>query len=659
MSIYSIPPLLSAIILFILSLMGILKAKRSPVNLLFSLICLIGCFLNTDKTILTIIQNQATALKISRIDHMFLVFIIPLYLHFTVLVTGYRKWMPVVKIFYAVSILLVPLAQHPLYLKQIKDYYFGYFAISGPLFYIFGIFSTASLFISLYLLFKNLKESKISVHRTRIKYILLSFGLAAFVNHFDVIIMSGHEIYPMGNFVFVPMCLLGYAISKHDIMEWKIFLNRGLTFITLLLISIGFFIGNEVLLKNIFQFIDIDIINVISMVLTFILVYISKDKIQEFLVHFLQQKFIQNRKAVKDLSLEILTLHDVEHIKETISKSLSNMFGLEKCSIQAIPRSEFSETSFIIRESDPLWKLGFRLSIPILSKSHPSRLILGEKDEMSLYTAEEVEIISILANHIALAFDNAEAYKKIRDFSESLERLVEERTKALIQSESLAAVGRLAAGVAHELNNPIASVMSTIEYHIDHLEQKGELYEDLEFSLRELKRARDIVKSLLDSSRQKDEAKDAIDIHNTIEDALRILYPQYKTKKISINKDYGAKISIIIGNHARLCQVFINTIKNAIDAIGEKEGTITIKTFNSENNKLICSIADNGDGIDEHLVKDIFKPFFTTKQTGKGIGLGLYIVYEIIRDHGGNIEVKSKKGEGTDFSFILETVSKP
>ncbi|HNQ63163.1 MAG TPA: ATP-binding protein [Syntrophorhabdaceae bacterium] len=659
MNIYSIPPLLSAIILFILSLMGILKAKRSSVNLLFSLICLIGCFLNTDKTILTIVQNQSTALKISRIDHMFLVFIIPLYLHFTVLVTGYKKWMSIVKIFYVVSFLLVPLAQHPLYLKQIRNYYFGCFAISGPLFYIFGVFSTTSLFMSLYLLFKKLKESKISVHRTRIKYILLSFGLAAFVNHFDVIIMSGHEIYPMGNFVFVPMCILGYAISKHDIMEWKIFLNKGLTFVTLLLISIGFFIGIEVLFKNILQFINIGIIDIISMVLTFILVYISKDKIQEILVHFLQQKFIQNRKAVKDLSLEILTIHDIEYIKETILKSLTNMFGLERCSIQAITKSDFSETSFLIRESDHLWKLGFRLSIPIFSKSHPSHLLLGEKDEMSLYTTEEIEIISILANHVALAFDNAEAYKKIRDFSESLEKIVEERTKALIQSESLAAVGRLAAGVAHELNNPIASVMSTIEFHIDHIEQKGELYEDLEFSLKELKRARDIVKSLLDSSRQKDEVKDAIDIHSTIEDSLRILYPQYKTKKIRINKDYGAKNSIIMGNLSRLCQVFINIIKNAIDAIGEKGGTITIKTFNSENNKLICSIVDNGDGMDEHLFKDIFKPFFTTKQTGKGIGLGLYIVYEIIRDHGGNIEVKSKKGEGTDFSFTLQTGSMP
>ena len=153
---------------------------------------------------------------------------------------------------------------------------------------------------------------------------------------------------------------------------------------------------------------------------------------------------------------------------------------------------------------------------------------------MSLYTGEETEILMMLANNVALAFDNADAYTKLQDFSLSLEQLVDERTKALIQSESLAAVGRLAAGVAHELNNPLASVMSTLEYQIDHLKENDELRDDLAFSLSELRRARDIVKSLLDASRQREETKELVDIHTPIEDALKVLYNQYKNKKITI-----------------------------------------------------------------------------------------------------------------------------
>ncbi|MCX5813080.1 MAG: ATP-binding protein [Proteobacteria bacterium] len=654
MNIYSIPPLLSAIILLILFLMGIFKAKNAHINLLFSLICIIGCMLNIDKTLLTIVQDEALAIRISRIDHIFLVFIIPLYLHFTILATGHKGWMPLVKIFYIIAFFLIPLTQHPLYLTGVIRYYFGFFAASGSLFYVFGTFCTLSVVLSLYLLFKNLKEEKVSIKKTRIKYIILSFGLAAFVNHFDVAVMGGYEAYPIGNFIFVPMCLLGYAIYRHDVMEWKIFLNKGIVFVTLLLISIGFFIGLEVLLKNLFRnSLNTDLISLTAMIFTFLLIYISKERVQYFLIQFLQQEFIKNRKAIKDLSFEILTLYSVGKIKKTIIERLSNTFTLERCNIMMVPRTEESEVFRFIHEADELWKQGYRLSLPVPSKLHPAYLLLGEKGDMSLYTGEETEILSILANHIALALDNAASYKKIQDFSNSLEKLVDERTKALIQSESLAAVGRLAAGIAHELNNPIAGVMSTLEYYIDHLEGQNELLDDLTFSLNELKRTKEIIKSLLEASRQKDEVKELVEIHAPIEDTLRILHNQYKLKKISINKKFNATSSIIKGNSARLCQVFINIIKNAIDAIGDENGVITIETLNKDESQLVCKVTDSGAGIEKHVLKDIFKPFFTTKQQGKGIGLGLFIVHEIIKDHEGSIEVESNKTTGTTFTFIF------
>jgi two-component system NtrC family sensor kinase len=266
---------------------------------------------------------------------------------------------------------------------------------------------------------------------------------------------------------------------------------------------------------------------------------------------------------------------------------------------------------------------------------------------------------------VALAFDNADAYTKLQDFSLSLERLVDERTKALIQSESLAAVGRLAAGVAHELNNPLASVMSTLEYQLDHLKENEELRDDLAFSLGELRRARDIVKSLLDASRQKEETKELVDIHTPIEDALKVLYNQYKNKKITIVRTFNAEHSLIRGNTPRLCQVFINIIKNAIDAIGEKNGHITIETANEglppQNNgpagapggMVVCKITDDGEGIDKKDLRDIFKPFFTTKSQGKGIGLGLFIVHEIVKDHKGSIHVESNEGGGAIFTLIF------
>lgn len=653
MEIYSIPPLFSSIILFLLFLMGILKAKNSRLNLLFSLICLVGCFLNIDKTILTIIKDSDIALKISRIDHIFLTFIIPLYLHFTVLATGYKRWLVVVKIFYAVSFFLIPLTQSSLYLTHVKHFFFGYFAQSGPLFLVFGFFSTLSVAISICIFIKNLREEKVAEKKTRIKYILLSFGLAAFVNHFDVIIMNGIELYPVGNFVFIPMSLFGYAVYKHDIMEWRLFLNKGLIFFVLFIMSMGFFVGiASVLDKLFFYHTKTGTPYIISMVLTFLLIHFSKEKVQQFLVNILQERAIKIRQSIKELSFEIMELRNMQDIKKTIIKRLMDAYALDVCDMRMVPKLYEGESIGQIGENDHLWKEGFRLIIPVHSKTNPSVILLGERGDMGLYTREDLEILSMLANHVGLALDNADAYKRINDFSASLERLVEERTKALIQSESLAAVGRLAAGVAHELNNPIASVMSTLEYYVDHTKEDQEIHDDLVFSLNELKRARDIVKSLLDASRQKEEAKTLVDIHNPIEDALRILYNQYKNKKIIIEKRLSAQQSIIMGISSRLCQVFINIIKNAIDAIGEKEGKIIIETLNPDNRHVFCRIKDTGEGMDNDIIKDIFKPFFTTKKQGQGVGLGLFIVHEIVTEHNGMIEVESEKEKGT--TFILK-----
>lgn len=654
MDIYSIPTLLSSIVLFVLFLMGIFKAKRSSINLLFSLICLIGCLLNVDKTLLTVIKDHDIALKISRIDHIFLVFIIPFYLHFTVLATGYKKWNPVIKIFYAVALFLIPLTQNKLYLTHVKHFFFGYFAQSGPLFHIFGFFSTLSVAISVYLFIKNLKEEKIATKKTRIKYILLSFGLAAFVNHFDVIIMRGYELYPLGNFVFIPMSLFGYAVYKHDIMEWRIFLNKGLVFFVLFIVSMGFFTGASSVLERLFFYPSkVATPYIIAMALTFLVIHFSKEKIQQFLTNVLQERILKIRQSIRDLSFEIMQLHSIQDIKNTIIKRLSDIFDLEMCDMRMVSNLYEDESVLFITEDNPLWQEGFRVSIPVHSKAHPAYILLGERKDMGLYAKEDIEILYMLANHVGLALDNAEAYKKIQDFSRSLERLVEERTKALIQTESLAAVGRLAAGVAHELNNPIASVMSTIEYYIEHTDENEDIHDDLVFSLNELKRARDIVKSLLDASRQKEEAMVLTDIHNPIEDALRILYNQYKNRKITIEKRFYGNPALIMGNPARLCQVFINLVKNSIDAIGEREGKIIIETSNPDNDHILCAVSDTGEGIDDRVIKDIFKPFFTTKKQGQGIGLGLYIVHEIVKEHNGTISVESKKGKGTTFSILF------
>ena len=231
----------------------------------------------------------------------------------------------------------------------------------------------------------------------------------------------------------------------------------------------------------------------------------------------------------------------------------------------------------------------------------------------------------------------------------------------LIQSESLAAIGQLVAGIAHELNNPLASTSSLIQTDIELInEQKdkrdidNELLKDLEFSLKELKRVEMIVKSVLGLSRQTQTYVEDVDIKTIIEDALKVLHDQYKYSEVVIEKDYEENLPRVNGNFANLGQVFLNIIKNALQALPDGKGTIFLKTrYIKETNSVMVECRDTGVGIPTEVINDIFKPFFTTKDVGSGTGLGLYISHEIIKKHEGLISVSSKLGKGTTFTIDL------
>ena len=237
-----------------------------------------------------------------------------------------------------------------------------------------------------------------------------------------------------------------------------------------------------------------------------------------------------------------------------------------------------------------------------------------------------------------------------------------ERTQQmLIQTESLAAIGQLVAGIAHELNNPLSSASSLIQTDIELINEQqekrsidDEVLKDLEFSLKELKRAETIVKSVLGLSRQTQTYVEDVDINAVIEDALRVLHNQYKHTGVIIEKDYEENLPRVNGNFANLGQVFINIIKNALQALPDGKGTIFLKTMYKEDTDIVTiECRDTGEGIPTEVIKDIFKPFFTTKDVGTGTGLGLYMSHEIIKKHEGLISVSSKQGQGTTFTIDL------
>jgi PAS domain S-box-containing protein len=222
----------------------------------------------------------------------------------------------------------------------------------------------------------------------------------------------------------------------------------------------------------------------------------------------------------------------------------------------------------------------------------------------------------------------------------------------LILSDRLASIGELVSGVAHELNNPLTSIIGFSQLIKDG--QAGDdLEEDLNIVYREAQRAANIVKNLLTFARKHAPVKQAGQINNVIIEVLKIRAYEQKVNNIMVNTEFGENLPEIMLDYFQMQQVFMNIIVNAENAMlsAHGRGTLNISTKRIDDT-VIIEVADDGPGIEKKNIDRIFTPFFTTKEIGKGTGLGLSICHGIIKEHGGNIRVESELGKGA--SFIIE-----
>jgi two-component system NtrC family sensor kinase len=181
-----------------------------------------------------------------------------------------------------------------------------------------------------------------------------------------------------------------------------------------------------------------------------------------------------------------------------------------------------------------------------------------------------------------------------------------------------------------------------------------DIVDDLAFSLKELRRAKGIVSSLLDLSRQSQSYTEEISLTVVCQDALRILHNRIKLLPLEIVENYQDDLPTVRGNFANLGQVALNVIQNAVDAFNQKPGRIEVGTAtNADRSVVWFYVKDNGPGIPAHVLPNIFHPFYTTKGVGVGTGLGLYISYEIVKKHRGEIVVETAAGQGTLFRVEL------
>lgn len=280
---------------------------------------------------------------------------------------------------------------------------------------------------------------------------------------------------------------------------------------------------------------------------------------------------------------------------------------------------------------------------------------IGEKGKLSgkqavIYNKKGEEIpVEITA---ALIYEGEHEIASMGIFNDlrekrAVEQKLMETQVQLAQSEKMASLGQLAAGVAHEINNPLTGILFYANLVLESLEENDPRREDLGYVIEDVHRCKSIVKNLLAYSRQTGKTKDIIQLNTLVEQSLLLIRDQKLFGKIYVNREMSPEMMLIQADKNQLSQVVINLVMNAVDAMDGK-GSLTFKTYRDKNaHKVYLEVVDTGVGIPEENISKVFDPFFTTKEQGRGTGLGLSTVYGIVKENGGEISVKETSSKGT------------
>lgn len=316
----------------------------------------------------------------------------------------------------------------------------------------------------------------------------------------------------------------------------------------------------------------------------------------------------------------------------------------------------------------PNWDAGSEMCVALKDGDRVLGVIDVESQRKNAFSQNDFLVLESLAGIISSVISSAGQYQKLQATVDQLraareelqERIAAQRMaeSKLVQAAKLAAVGEMAAGIAHELNNPLTSVSGFTELVLDEIPAESDLRDDLELVLREAQRARSVVRRLLDFARQSESVRVRSDINEILTDVLALVNHLLRTSGVQLMTNLTDGIPWVSLDRNQIKQVFLNLIHNALHAM-PTGGNLRISTACQQREKrewLTICLADTGIGIAPENLERVFEPFFTTRARDGGTGLGLSVSYGIVADHGGFIDVESQVGKGSTFTIWLPVV---
>ena len=706
-SFYSIPYIIGGLISLALGWFVFWKNRASSTNRMFFFLCSIFSIWLLSYAIAYSTKSEAVAKTCAATTCTAVIFVGTFLYHLVVNFLDQKKQERFILYFvYLVTFVLgYFFITTQYFLNGVYKYYWGYFSKAGILHPYYMMFQALVLLRADYILFKTLLSQKAQLSPTKqaqIKYFLVA-SLLLLPGMIDYIPKYGVEIYPFG-FVFILafLSVIGYAIVRYKLMDIEVIIKKTLVFAGLLASVFAMLILPTLIIQEyLFRGTGTGG-RMAGLAISGIVIILTMHRIEAFLINvtdkYLFQKKYDYKELLKTFTAEVLTVLELDNLVNLTVDKLSDIVKLTSSAVLLFDEEkqqfnvmasrgvkdptvtlirpdgivtfmeethgyilikELNDKKIMVPESvkEIIARLSAELIIPmVLHEEVMGMLSLGKKKSDEDYTQDDLDILLPLAKTLSIAISNAKLFDELG------------KTQAeAAQNEKMAVIGTLSAGINHEICNPLGIARGQCEAFL--LNLKDGLYktksaeELLERSkeimakvIKETDRATAITKKLSGFAKPSKGESELVDISKELDEVQGLVGYELKLEKIEFVKDIEKDLPNIFVDKKQLQEVLFNLVRNAGQAIGEK-GRITV-SVRQKDRKVFIDIQDTGSGIPEDKVHQLFNPFFTTKEPGKGTGLGLFIVRQVVERSGGRIYLKQTKvGEGTTFTLEFPIAS--
>ena len=680
-----------------------LANKTSRANQCFAFYCIAVMIWGFGGALIGLSKDPDVAMILWRITHVGVIFIPVLLYHFVVLFLGLHRPKSVFLAYFIGTLFLA--ANATLYFIAHMRWVFGQFYYDSPpgvLYPYFVFFFFATVLVCHIDLWKFIRRSS-GLQKLRVQWFFIaaaagySGGITCFLPVF------GLDVYPYGNFT-VPLytVIMGYSVVRHQLLGIEVIVKRTLVFAGLVTAVVGVVSLVAVVSQDVLaRFVEIP--RWLSNVLAAGIIAGVYGPLRNWLTNaterYLFQKKYDYKELLRKFTDEAMMKVDLRDLLETTVKTLSETVKLEGCSLLLLNKDmrqyelaasrgtngqhlvlderepfitflrkthepigqdgELGKVRFPAAVTDCLKHLNARLALPLhVHDDLIGVLCLGKKKSDEEFTKDDLDILLPLAKTLAIAVSNAQLFDELA------------KTQAeAAQREKLAVIGTLSAGINHEICNPLGIVKAQCEAFILDLQDGilvGKSQQEIldrtsaimGVALKQIDRATAITQKLSNFAKPiKEPTTQPVAVPQEIDEVLLLVGYDLRLERIEVQKILQSDLPPIIVDRRQLQEVLFNLIRNAAQAI-TPPGMITIRAHPHEGGVRI-EIEDTGSGIPPDKLGKIYDPFFTTKEPGKGTGLGLFIVRQIVERNKGRIAVESTVGKGTTFLLDFPAAAQP